>query len=49
VLPYVYVIYLTILLCDRAIRDDKRCAAKYGTYRDEYCARVRWRVLPGVF
>jgi 7-dehydrocholesterol reductase len=49
VLPYFYVIYLTILLWDRAIRDDKRCAAKYGAYWDEYRARVRWRVLPGVF
>ncbi|MGM0575987.1 MAG: 7-dehydrocholesterol reductase [Myxococcota bacterium] len=48
-LPWFYWIFLFILLMDRAVRDEKRCARKYGPYWDEYCARVRWRVLPHVF
>ncbi|KAF2309209.1 hypothetical protein GH714_001181 [Hevea brasiliensis] len=31
-LPYFYVIFLTILLFDRAKRDDDRCRSKYGKY-----------------
>jgi 7-dehydrocholesterol reductase len=49
VLPWFYVIFLTILLTDRAYRDEKRCAAKYGRYWDEYKARVPFRIVPGVF
>ncbi len=49
VLPYFYVIFLTILLLDRARRDDLRCAAKYGADWNEYRKIVRWRVLPGLY
>jgi 7-dehydrocholesterol reductase len=48
VLPYFYVIFLTTLLTDRALRDDKRCAIKYGEDWKRYCDIVRWRILPGV-
>ncbi len=48
-LPYFYFMFLTILLVDRAGRDDKRCRAKYGRYWDEYCARVPYRILPWVY
>jgi 7-dehydrocholesterol reductase len=47
--PYFYVLFLTILLLDRATRDDKRCARKYGKYWDEYRAIVKWKVLPGIY
>jgi 7-dehydrocholesterol reductase len=47
--PYFYVVFLTILLLDRAVRDDKRCRTKYGAAWDEYCARVPYKVIPGVF
>lgn len=47
-LPWFYVIFLTILLTDRAFRDDARCARKYGEDWARYCARVPWRILPGV-
>jgi 7-dehydrocholesterol reductase len=47
--PYVYVTFLTILLTDRATRDDKRCRRKYGAYWDEYCHRVRWKIIPHVY
>lgn len=48
-LPWFYVIFLTILLTHRALRDDERCARKYGEAWDEYRRRVPWRMLPGVF
>jgi len=46
---YFYVVYLTILLFDRAVRDDNRCSGKYGKYWKEYQAQVPYRVLPGLF
>jgi 7-dehydrocholesterol reductase len=48
VLPYFYVIFLTVLLTDRSFRDDRRCAAKYGEDWDRYRAKVRYRIIPGV-
>ena len=47
--PYFYVVYLTILLTDRANRDDRRCRRKYGAAWEEYCRRVKWKILPGVY
>lgn len=49
VFPNFYWIFLTCLLVDRAVRDDARCAAKYGEHWGEYRARVPYLVLPGVF
>lgn len=46
--PYFYVIYLTILLTDRAYRDDDRCQKKYGKYWDQYCEAVPYKIVPGV-
>ena len=48
VLPYFYVIFLTALLTDRAFRDDNRCAIKYGPDWKAYCAKVRYKILPGI-
>ena len=48
-IPYFYVIYLTILLVDRATRDDRRCHRKYGAAWEEYCRRVPWKIIPGVY
>ena len=48
-LPWFYWIFLFILLMDRAVRDEKRCAEKYGAAWVEYTRRVPWRVLPGVW
>jgi len=47
-MPWFYVVFLTILLLDRAFRDDARCAAKYGASWDEYKKLVPWRILPGL-
>jgi len=48
-LPYFYVVYLTVLLIDRAGRDDRRCRKKYGVAWEEYCRRVPWKIIPGVY
>ncbi len=47
-LRFFYPIFLTILLFDRAWRDDKRCADKYGEYWVEYCKKVPYKIIPGV-
>lgn len=44
--PYFYVCFLSILLLDRAFRDDKRCAAKYGEDWKVYCQLVPYRMIP---
>ncbi|KAF5953181.1 hypothetical protein HYC85_011125 [Camellia sinensis] len=46
-LPYFYVVFLTILLFDRAKRDDDRCRSKYGKYWKLYCEKVPYRIIPG--
>jgi 7-dehydrocholesterol reductase len=48
-LAYFYVIFLTLLLLDRAQRDDKRCAKKYGTGWDKYCKVVPYKILPKIY
>jgi 7-dehydrocholesterol reductase len=48
-LPWFYLPYLTVLLVHRALRDDQRCARKYGAAWEEYRRRVPWQILPGVF
>ena len=44
--PYFYVIYLTVLLVDRAFRDDARCASKYSNDWRKYRARVPSLIVP---
>ncbi len=48
VMPWIYVIFLTILLTDRAFRDDARCSEKYGSYWKQYCDKVKYKIIPGV-
>ncbi len=48
-LAYFYVIFLTLLLLDRAQRDDKRCAKKYQKGWDEYCKLVPYKILPKIY
>jgi 7-dehydrocholesterol reductase len=47
-LPYFYVVFLAILLTERAFRDDNRCAFKYGEDWKSYCERVPYKIVPGV-
>ncbi len=48
-LPWFYVVYIALLLVHRALRDDARCAEKYGEAWEEYRRRVPYRIVPGVF
>lgn len=48
VLPFFYFFYLSILLLDRAWRDDARCAEKYTRDWDRYCSIVQYKIIPGV-
>jgi delta14-sterol reductase len=48
-LPYVLPLSLTLLLTQRAARDDKKCRAKYGALWTEYCGRVRYRIVPFLY
>jgi 7-dehydrocholesterol reductase len=47
--PYFYVSFLTILLMERAFRDDRRCAKKYGKDWDLYCKKVPKKIIPYLF
>ena len=49
IFPYTEVIILIGLHIHRCYRDEAKCAAKYGTDWDEYCRRVPWRMIPGLF
>lgn len=44
--PYFYVCFLAILLVDRAFRDDRRCARKYGQDWNKYCGIVPYKIIP---
>eukprot|EP00742_Colponemidia_sp_Colp-10_P004497 GILJ01004800.1.p1 GENE.GILJ01004800.1~~GILJ01004800.1.p1 ORF type:complete len:441 (-),score=55.85 GILJ01004800.1:207-1529(-) len=48
-MPFSYFCFLCLLLLDRQYRDDERCRAKYGKHWAKYCARVPYRIIPGVF
>jgi 7-dehydrocholesterol reductase len=47
-MSWFYAIYLTLLLTDRAWRDDERCRGKYGKYWAEYCTLVPYKIIPGI-
>lgn len=48
-LPYFYVIFLALLMIERAVRDDRRCANKYGDDWQRYCEKVPYKIVPFVF
>lgn len=48
-LPYAYVAFLTVLLTDRAYRDEIRCTRKYGIFYEQYCKLVPYRMIPGIY
>ncbi|XP_022089416.1 7-dehydrocholesterol reductase-like [Acanthaster planci] len=47
--PHFYIIFMTILLLHRCIRDEHRCRAKYGSSWDKYIAKVPYRLIPMLF
>ena len=49
VLPYFYLVFMSILLVHRSFRDDIRCRQKYGAYWEKYCKLVPYRIVPCIF
>lgn len=49
VMPFSYVIFLTILLTHRSFRDDDKCSIKYGEFWMDYCQKVPHRIVPYLF
>jgi 7-dehydrocholesterol reductase len=49
ILPWTYLIFLTILLVDRSGRDEHRCSRKYGTYWEEYKKKVPYKIVPFLY
>ncbi|PQE08525.1 hypothetical protein CJF30_00005384 [Rutstroemia sp. NJR-2017a BBW] len=49
VVVWVYAIWMTLILVHRCLRDKKRCSVKYGAAWTEYCRRVPWRFVPGIW
>ncbi|KAF2172323.1 hypothetical protein M409DRAFT_50042 [Zasmidium cellare ATCC 36951] len=48
-ITYFYMLYFAILLIHREMRDEEKCRRKYGKDWEEYCQKVRYRILPGVY
>uniref|UniRef100_A0A8C3WRX4 Delta(14)-sterol reductase TM7SF2 n=1 Tax=Catagonus wagneri TaxID=51154 RepID=A0A8C3WRX4_9CETA len=48
-LPYFYLLYLITLLVHREARDEQQCLQKYGLAWQEYCRRVRYRIVPYIY
>jgi hypothetical protein len=48
-LPWTESIFATVFLAIRSLRDDAKCAKKYGISWDLYREKVRWNLVPGVF
>ncbi|XP_072448896.1 7-dehydrocholesterol reductase [Chiloscyllium punctatum] len=48
-LPYFYIIYMSILLVHRCIRDEHRCSSKYNKDWRHYTDAVAYRLIPRVF
>jgi protein-S-isoprenylcysteine O-methyltransferase Ste14 len=49
IIPYFYVIYFTILLIHRDLRDDHNCHNKYGRDWDRYKKIVPYRIFPYLY
>uniref|UniRef100_A0A3Q2ZB96 7-dehydrocholesterol reductase n=1 Tax=Hippocampus comes TaxID=109280 RepID=A0A3Q2ZB96_HIPCM len=48
-LPYFYIVYMSILLVHRCVRDEHRCGSKYGADWKRYTDAVPHRLIPGIF
>ena len=49
VVAWLYPVYYVALLFPRERDDDRRCAEKYGALWQEYCRKVPYRIIPGVY
>lgn len=48
-IPWIYIISLTILLIHRVERDNKRCSKKYGPAWERYTELVPYKIIPGIY
>jgi delta14-sterol reductase len=48
-IAWLYPLYYVALLFPRQADDDRRCAQKYGALWTQYCERVRYRIIPGIY
>lgn len=46
---WLYPLYYVALFISRQADDDKVCQAKYGPLWDEYTAKVKWKIVPGLY
>jgi Delta14-sterol reductase len=49
IFTYFYIVYFGVLLVHRQLRDDEKCAQKYGKDWDKYLAKVKSRIVPGIY
>ncbi len=47
--PLFYPTFLSILLIHRAIRDEEKCLAKYGSGYEEYMRLVPYKIVPFIY
>jgi 7-dehydrocholesterol reductase len=47
--PYLEAVLVISMCIHRCFRDEARCRTKYGNAWAEYCQRVKWRLVPGIF
>ncbi|XP_047470929.1 7-dehydrocholesterol reductase-like [Penaeus chinensis] len=47
--PFLYCLFLTVLLVHRVFRDEEKCRVKYGAAWVKYSKVVPYRMIPGVF
>lgn len=48
-LVFFYPAYFAVLLIHRELRDEHKCAHKYGKDWDTYCSLVKYRIIPGIY
>ena len=48
-LPWSYFCFMMVLLNHRILRDEEKCLNKYGAKWVEYCKKVPYRLIPGVY
>lgn len=48
-LPYFYLIFFSSFIMHRGVRDNERCAKKYGKDWDRYCRIVPYILIPGIW
>ncbi|KAI1384402.1 ERG4/ERG24 ergosterol biosynthesis protein [Hypoxylon trugodes] len=49
IFTYFYVVYFAVLLVHRDLRDDEKCAKKYGEDWEKYKSIVKYRIVPGIY